>query len=97
MAIKEIQVLRVVPMTGRESYRSCGRAFPRHATDIPLSELTKHEIEKLKKDPNLSATDVTLKVEVPVDDGNGGEAGRPEGDATPSPVKPAARGAGAKG
>lgn len=83
MAKKHIEVIRVVPMTGRDTYRAIGRVFPRRATDIPVSELSPSEIEKLKNDPHLSATDATIEV----DEGDGepkGEDGAPAGDGRPT-------------
>jgi hypothetical protein len=71
MADKPVQTrkapaIRVVPMTGRDTYRAIGRAFARCATDIPLDELTDAEVKKLRSDPHLSATDV--EIDVPVTD-----------------------------
>lgn len=63
MAKTIVKMLRVVPTTGRDTYRAIGRAFGRKATDIPLSELTKPQIESLKSDPWLSVSEVDVPVE----------------------------------
>lgn len=74
MATKKIAALRVVPTTGRETYRAIGRVFGRKATDIPVADLKKEQIEKLKADPWLSVTEVQVDQTVP-DDAAPGDGG----------------------
>lgn len=59
MGTKIIAVLHVVATNGRDTYRAGGRVFSRSATQIPLTELTEAEVERLRGDPWLSA-EVTL-------------------------------------
>lgn len=68
----KIPALRIVPLTGHESYRAIGRAFSRAATDLPVDSLTKEEISALKSDPWLSVTDV----EIDADEREPGNASR---------------------
>lgn len=67
MATKKISVLRIVPMTGRPSYRAIGRVFTQKATDIPVADLSKEQIAKLKSDPWLSVTETQVDTIVPDD------------------------------
>ncbi|MBO1856844.1 hypothetical protein J4G52_25220 [Burkholderia cenocepacia] len=65
MATKKIPVLRIVPMTGRPSYRAIGRVFTQKATDIAIADLSKEQIAKLKADPWLSVTETQVDTVVP--------------------------------
>ncbi|HEX7684356.1 MAG TPA: hypothetical protein VF446_12625 [Trinickia sp.] len=67
MATKKVPGLRIVPMTGRPTYRAIGRVFQQKATDIALADLTKPQIEKLKSDPWLSVSEVQIDQVVPDD------------------------------
>lgn len=71
MAKKQIPALRIVPMTGRPTYRAIGRVFSQKATDVPRADLTDEQIEKLKSDPWLSVSEVQIDKEVPDDPGAG--------------------------
>ncbi|MGH8782067.1 hypothetical protein [Paraburkholderia sp.] len=70
MATKKIPALRIVPTTGRDSYRAIGRVFGRKATDIAVADLSKAQIEKLKSDPWLSVSEVQVDEIVPDDAGD---------------------------
>lgn len=63
MAKALVKMLRIVPTTGRDTYRAIGRAFGRKATDVPVADLNKAQIEALKADPWLSVTEVEVPVE----------------------------------
>lgn len=67
MATKKVPALRIVPMTGRPTYRAIGRVFAQKATDIPVADLTKAQIEKLESDPWLSVSEVQIDQVAPDD------------------------------
>jgi len=74
MATKKIPILRIVPMTGRPSYRAIGRVFGQKATDIALADLTKDQVAKLKADPWLSVTEAQVDEIVPDETAQPGDA-----------------------
>lgn len=59
-ATKSIKVLRVAAT--REQFRRAGFDFSRTPTDLPLSDLSKEQIEMLKGDPSLIAVETDAEV-----------------------------------
>ncbi|RQZ65522.1 hypothetical protein DF052_26530 [Burkholderia glumae] len=78
---KQVPALRIVPLTGRPSYRAIGRVFPQKATDIPVADLSAVQIKRLRADPWLSVTDVQIDQPVPDADDTG--SGATGGDGAP--------------
>jgi hypothetical protein len=62
---RTIKVLRVAAK--RDSFRRAGRAFTREATDLPLADLKKGEIEALKSEPNLVVVEADAEVPAAAD------------------------------
>jgi len=57
---KSIKVLRVA--STREQFRRAGFEFSRAARDLPLSDLSKEQIEMLKADPSLVVVETEAEV-----------------------------------
>lgn len=55
------KVLRVVAR--RDGFRRAGIAFGAQPTDLPLGALTQAQIDAIKSDPMLVATEVEIEVE----------------------------------
>ncbi|MEX3690093.1 hypothetical protein AB3X91_03560 [Paraburkholderia sp. BR14263] len=60
--------IRLVPTTGRGTYRAIGRPIERTGLDIPLSELSDEQVAAVKRDPWLVVTDIQITPDDGTDD-----------------------------
>jgi hypothetical protein len=61
-ATKAVPGLRVVSKSPMGAFRRCGRTFGADPVEIPLADLKKEEVSRLRAEPQLVCTDCEIKV-----------------------------------